>query len=121
MRLFFCAIALCLTIITLGAQDYSEAAEKARSLTNEQLGLATENQDSVVINLTALQQERIAKISQARAEVDKQYQAKIEALQSQFVDIVSFIVDAKGLDIKGYEDLKTKPDKLIFRKPKKKE
>ncbi len=35
--IFFCLIACCTVIIPLNAQDYSEAAQKARELTNKQL------------------------------------------------------------------------------------
>ncbi len=77
MRLFFCTIALSLTIITLSAQgNYSEAAQRAKELTNEQLKGQAPQFDTIA--LQPLVQEDFNAILKQLGEIER---AKEELVQ----------------------------------------
>lgn len=106
MRTFFCTIALCLTIITLSAQGrYTEAAQAAKAMTNEQLKEKAPQFDTVAL---------VPLIREDLVSVLKQIE-DLEQLKSQLVQRVVDIAKSHGIkpeEISGF----TRDNKIIKRR-----
>jgi hypothetical protein len=76
-------------------------------------------QDSIVVELTAYQKQKINQIDQQFLQLKKQYNEQVKIIQVQFAELLALISDANGIDPKKYSQPQVTPDKLIFREPKK--
>lgn len=84
-------------------------------------GYVTGQTDTIKVDLTALQAERIDEYNKAKEEIKRQYDQAVRQVNNQLTDHLKFIADANAIDPKTIHSYSIKDGKITFitNKPKK--
>lgn len=84
-------------------------------------GYVTGQTDTIKVDLTALQSERIDEYNKAKEELKRQYDQAVRQVNNQFADHLKFIADANAIDPNTIHSYSIKDGKITFitNKPKK--